>query len=78
MEVEHYINCVTGQEVEKQKAISFTTKDDEEQTRSEQIKEPEVILLSSNYLEKLGYFIYLNEDLPILKFKDTKIFLHQF
>lgn len=78
LEVEHYINCVTGQEVEKQKAISFTTKDDEEQTRSEQIKEPEVILLSSNYLEKLGYFIYLNEDLPILKFKDTKIFLHQF
>jgi len=78
LEVEHFINCVTGQEVEKQKAISFTGEDGQEQSRTEQIKEPETILLNSNYLEKLGYFVYLSDDLPILKFKDKNIYLHQF
>lgn len=78
LEVEHFINCVTGQEVEKEQAISFTTEDGQEQSRTEQIKEPETILLNSNYLEKLGYFVYLSDDLPILKFKDKNIYLHQF
>ncbi|WP_279167387.1 zonular occludens toxin domain-containing protein [Pseudoalteromonas distincta] len=76
--VEHFINCVTGQQLDKQKESSFLTSEGEEQTRSEDIQEPETILLSSNYLEKLGYYIYLNENLPILRFKDTKIYLHQF
>jgi zona occludens toxin len=78
LEVEHFINCVTGQEVEKEQAISFTTEDGQEQSRTEQIKEPETILLNSNYLEKLGYFVYLSDDLPILKFEDKNIYLHQF
>ena len=51
---------------------------DNEVQQAEQIKEPEVIALSSNYLEKIGYSIYLTEDLPILKFSDKNIFLRQF
>ena len=76
--VEHFINCVTGKEVEKQKT-SIIANDEENQTeRSEQIKEPEVVLLSSNYLEKLGYNIYLNDTLPILNYSGKNIFLKQF
>ena len=75
--VEHYINCVTGKNVERQNTTILG--DDENQTeKSEVINEPEVITLSSNYLEKIGYSIYLTEDLPILKFSDKNIFLRQF
>lgn len=75
--VEHYINCVTGNQVERQKT-SIMGEGDNEVQQAEQIKEPEVIALSSNYLEKIGYSIYLTEDLPILKFSDKNIFLRQF
>lgn len=75
--VEHYINCVTGKEVEKQKTI-LSGDEDNPQEREEQFKEPETILLSSNYLEKLGYYIYLNENLPILKYSGKNIYLAQF
>jgi len=75
--VEHYINCVTGKEVEKQKTI-LSGDEDNPQEREEQFKEPEIILLSSNYLEKLGYYIYLNENLPILKYSGKNIYLAQF
>lgn len=75
--VEHYINCVTGKNVERKNTSIFG--DDENQTeKSEIVSEPEVIALSSNYLEKIGYSIYLTEDLPILKFSDKNIFLRQF
>lgn len=75
--VEHYINCVTGNQVERQKT-SIMGEGENEVQQAEQIKEPEVITLSSNYLEKIGYSIYLTEDLPILKFSDKNIFLRQF
>lgn len=75
--VEHYINCVTGKEVEKQKTI-LSGDDENPQERQESFKEPETILLSSNYLEKLGYYIYLNENLPILKYSGKNIYLAQF
>lgn len=75
--VEHYINCVTGNQVERQKT-SIMGEGKNEVQQAEQIKEPEVITLSSNYLEKIGYSIYLTEDLPILKFSDKNIFLRQF
>ena len=75
--VEHYINCVTGKEVEKQKTI-LSGDDENPQERQEKFNEPEIILLSSNYLEKLGYYIYLNENLPILKYSGKNIYLAQF
>jgi len=75
--VEHYINCVTGNQVERQKTSTMGEGDNEVQ-QAEQIKEPEVIALSSNYLEKIGYSIYLSENLPVLKFSDKNIFLRQF
>ena len=75
--VEHYINCVTGNHVERQKTSTMGEGENEVQ-QAEQIKEPEVIALSSNYLEKIGYSIYLSENLPVLKFSDKNIFLRQF
>jgi len=75
--VEHYINCVTGNHVERQKT-SIMGEGENEVQQAEQIKEPEVITLSSNYLEKIGYSIYLSENLPVLKFSDKNIFLRQF
>ena len=75
--VEHYINCVTGKNVERQ-STSIIGNDENQTEKSEIIAEPEVITLSSNYLEKIGYSIYLTEDLPILKFSDRNIFLRQF
>ncbi|MBZ2191658.1 zonular occludens toxin domain-containing protein [Pseudoalteromonas arctica] len=76
--VEHYINCVTGNEVEKQKTSLVAGDDDNQTERTEKIKEPEVVLLSSNYLEKLGYNIYLQDTLPILNYSGKNIFLKQF
>ncbi|WP_372771249.1 zonular occludens toxin domain-containing protein [Pseudoalteromonas sp.] len=77
VDVEHMINCVTGDTQIKKDTQTFTIDGEERQT-DKAVEEPIVRLLKQDYLERLGYKIDLLGSMPVLQYSNKEIILEAF